>query len=244
MNWFVNWFDSPYYHVLYKNRDNQEAKYFIDNIINYLKIKNDSKIIDIACGNGRHAVYLNQLGFQVIGVDLSENNISFAKKKENEKLSFFQHDMRNPFKLNEFNLALNLFTSFGYFDNDKDNQKAMISMSQNLKKDGILIIDFMNVKKIISNLVKSEKKEINNITFKITREIVKNQIIKSIKITDNNKQYTFQEKVNILTLNQFSQLIKKAGLTIIDIFGDYKLSSFNANCSDRLILVCKNNYLK
>ncbi len=82
MNWFVNWFDSPYYHVLYKNRDNQEAKYFIDNIINYLKIKNNSKIIDIACGNGRHAVYLNQLGFQVIGVDLSENNISFAKKKK------------------------------------------------------------------------------------------------------------------------------------------------------------------
>ena len=60
MEWFKNWFNSPYYHILYKERDSYEAEYFIDNLIIYLKIAENSKIIDIACGKGRHSIYLEQ----------------------------------------------------------------------------------------------------------------------------------------------------------------------------------------
>jgi SAM-dependent methyltransferase len=239
MKWFADWFNSPYYHILYKDRDEREAQHFIDNLITYLQIKKESKLIDIACGKGRHATYFNKLGFDVVGLDLSKNSITTAKQNENERLQFFTHDMRKTFKENSFHVVTNLFTSFGYFDNDKDEQEAVNAMSDNLKSDGILIIDFMNAKKVIAHLVESEQKQIQDITFNIRRKFEDNYIIKDISFSDKERNYNFQEKVKALTLSDFSDFISNAGLKIIDIFGNYKLENFNATSSERLILICK-----
>ena len=239
MKWFADWFNSPYYHILYKDRDEREAQHFIDNLVTYLEVKKENKLIDIACGKGRYASYFNKLGFDVVGVDLSENSITTAKQSENEKLQFFTHDMRKTFKTNSFNVATNLFTSFGYFDNDKDEQEAINAMADNLKLEGILIIDFMNVKKVIAHLVKSEQKQIQYITFNISRKFENNYIIKDISFFDKGQKYHFQEKVKAITLSDFYDFISNAGLTIIDIFGNYKLEDFNAISSERLILICK-----
>ena len=172
-------------------------------------------------------------------MDLSENNIITAKQNENEKLHFFTYDMRNTFKANSFNVVTNLFTSFGYFEDKKDEQKAINAMAENLKSDGILIIDFMNIKKVISHLVNSEQKLIEQIIFNISRKFKNNYIIKDISFSDNGKNYHFQEKVRAITLSDFSSFINNAGLKIIDIFGNYHLEDFDARTSDRLILICK-----
>lgn len=238
MSWFKTWFDSKYYHILYKNRDEKEAIRFLDNITQYLKITKGN-ILDVGCGKGRHAKYFNELGFNVVGIDLSLNSISIAKQKETQDLKFHQFDMRKVFKENSFNLVTNLFTSFGYFDNTQDEQKSINAMSKNLKKDGLLIIDFMNVKKIIKNLVGEESKEINKVKFDITREFKDDYILKNINITDNNVSLRFQEKVHALTLFDFSEMIQKSGMSIIDIFGSYNLDSFDASKSERLILIAR-----
>tara|TARA_B100001758_G_C18417002_1_gene621087 strand:+ start:10634 stop:11356 length:723 start_codon:yes stop_codon:yes gene_type:complete len=239
MNWFSEWFNSPYYHILYKERDNTEARNFINNLVAHLEIDKGSKLIDIACGKGRHSTYFNMLGLEVTGIDLSDNSIKQAKQNENEKLNFFIHDMRKPFKSNTFNIATNLFTSFGYFDDKKDDQKAINAMAENLKSDGLLIIDFMNVKKVISNLVRSEKKQVEGITFNITRKYKKGYIIKDITFIDKDKRYTFQEKVRAINLSDFYKFISNAGMKIINLFGNYELENFNAMNSDRLIIICK-----
>ena len=239
MNWFEDWFNTSYYHILYKNRNYKEAKKFIDNLVLHLKIQKNQKLIDIACGKGRHANYFNKLGFDVIGIDLSEKNIHMAKNNETKKLKFQIYDMRNVFKENYFDIATNLFTSFGYFDAKKDDEKAMISMAKNLKKNGLLIIDFMNVEKTISNLIPSEIKKIDNVLFKINRHITSKHIVKYINVLDNNKQKQYKEKVKILKLVDFYNLTKKAGCRIINIFGNYNLDPFNAKKSNRLILICK-----
>ena len=150
MSWFANWFNSPYYHTLYKNRDEREAQVFIDNLINYLQIQKGSKLIDIACGKGRHAKYFNQKGMDVVGIDLSPNSINSAKKDESKNLQFSVHDMRENYQEDTFDIVTNLFTSFGYFKDNTDEQKAINAMASNLKKEGLLIIDFMNVKKVIN----------------------------------------------------------------------------------------------
>ena len=239
MSWFANWFDSPYYHTLYKNRDEKEAQVFIDNLIAYLQIPKGSKLIDIACGKGRHAKYFNKKGMDVVGVDLSQNSINTAKKDENKNLQFSVHDMRENYQENAFDVVTNLFTSFGYFENNKDEQKAINAMANNLKKEGILIIDFMNAKKVITNLVLNEQKTINNIQFDITRQVKDGFILKDIRITDGKEQQQFQEKVKAITLADYSEFITNAGLKIIDIFGNYKLDNFDEKISDRLILICK-----
>jgi SAM-dependent methyltransferase len=98
MSWFEDWFNTPYYHILYKDRDYKEAENFISNLTKELKLPTHSSIIDLACGKGRHSVFLNQLGFEVLGVDLSEESILHNKQFENSaspKLEFKVHDMRN-----------------------------------------------------------------------------------------------------------------------------------------------------
>jgi len=239
MSWFANWFDSPYYHTLYKNRDEKEAQVFIDNLIDYLQIQKRSKLIDIACGKGRHAKYFNHKGMDVVGVDLSPNSINTAKKDENKNLQFSVHDMRENYQEDTFDIVTNLFTSFGYFEDHKDEQKAINAMASNLKKEGLLIIDFMNAKKIIANLVLNEQKTIDFIQFDITRHVKNGYILKDICITDGKEQQQFQEKVKAITLADYSKFIINAKLKIIDIFGNYKLDNFDEKISDRLILICK-----
>jgi SAM-dependent methyltransferase len=239
MNWFANWFDSPYYHLLYKNRDDKEAQSFIDNLICRLKIPKKSTILDVACGKGRHSIYFNKRGMKVEGIDLSHNSINIAKKEENKTLNFSVYDMRKVFKKDAFDIIVNLFTSFGYFKKNEDEQKAITAMALSLKQEGTLIIDFMNTKKVIKNLVESERKEVDGVTFNIKRSIRNNYIIKDIIFSDNGNNYQFQEKVKALTLDDFSKLISHAGLKIIDIFGNYRLKDFNALTSERLIIICK-----
>ncbi len=239
MNWFANWFNSPYYHLLYKNRDETEAQFFIDKLVSHLQIPKGSKLLDVACGKGRHSIYFNKKGLNVTGIDLSFNSISTAKKNTNPTLQFEVQDMREVFKLNEFDIVVNMFTSFGYFEKEADEQKSINAMALNLKKEGILIIDFMNVKKVIENLVKYEKKIVDEVTFNISRSLEDNYIIKDITFSNNSENYQFKEKVKALTLADFYSFISKAGLKIIDIFGNYKLDGFSAKSSERLIIICK-----
>ncbi|MGZ4037453.1 MAG: SAM-dependent methyltransferase, partial [Bacteroidia bacterium] len=118
--WFKDWFNSPYYHVLYKNRDQSEAAAFIDKLSGHLELNAGHLIWDLACGKGRHSTYLNKKGFNVTGTDLSENNIQKASVNANDRLEFYVHDMRTLFRVNYFTHVLNLFTSIGYFGNVND----------------------------------------------------------------------------------------------------------------------------
>ena len=131
-DWFVDWFDTPYYHILYQNRNDLEAKKFIQTLMGHLKLPKSSKILDLACGKGRHSKTLNELGYDVLGVDLSENSINEAKRLSNDTLSFRVHDMREVLVGTKFDAIFNLFTSFGYFDSNKENERMCASIAQML----------------------------------------------------------------------------------------------------------------
>jgi SAM-dependent methyltransferase len=238
-NWFQNWFNSPYYHILYQKRDEEEAEFFIDNLCSFLKPKSGAKMLDIACGRGRHAIYLNKKGFDVLGIDLSIASIKFAKQFKNKTLDFFVHDMRHLFYTNYFDFSLNLFTSFGYFETDKDHINALKSFRKSLKKDGKLVIDYMNSQKIINRLVTKESKEIDGINFHISRTVKEGKIIKTIDFEHHKKHFSYQEIVKDFKLADFERLFDAAGLSISHIFGDYKLNNFDINESDRLIFICE-----
>src|SRR5262245_32659226 len=100
--WYVDWFNSPYYHLLYNNRNDDEAVFFIDNLCNNLNLQPHARLWDIACGKGRHAIALNKKGYEVTGTDLSKNNIREALHNSNATLEFYVHDMREPFRVNYF----------------------------------------------------------------------------------------------------------------------------------------------
>ena len=236
--WYASWFDTPYYHILYKDRDHAEARLFMDNLTAYLNLPEDARILDLACGKGRHSVYLNELGFDVTGADLSENSIAEARKHENDKLHFTVHDMRQPMPT-KYDAIFNLFTSFGYFDNDADNLATLKAICKSLTEYGFAVIDFMNVDHVIKNLVPSEVKTVDGITFNIKRYVKNGHIFKEIDFEDEGKAFHFTERVQALRLEDFEALMDEAGIYLLDVFGDYKLRKFYRNESERLIMIFK-----
>lgn len=236
--WYASWFDTPFYHILYKDRDNTEAESFMQTLTNYLNIPEGGKILDLACGKGRHAIYLNSIGYDVTGVDLSENSIEFAKQFENETLHFDVHDMCKPYK-QQFDAVFNLFTSFGYFDKEEDNLNTIKAIKEDLNAYGFGVIDFMNTEYIIDNLVPEETKTVDGIEFKLKRYVDNGYILKDIDFTHDGVDYSYQERVRAFTLNDFKTLFEQAGVYLLDIFGDYKLHKFDAKASNRLIMIFK-----
>ncbi len=236
--WYASWFDTPFYHILYKDRDYGEAQVFMDNLTNYLNLPEHGSILDLACGKGRHSVYLNSIGFNVTGVDLSENSISHAKQFENESLKFEVHDMSKPLG-QTFDAVFNLFTSFGYFEDNNANLETIKAIKANINAYGFGVIDFMNSEYVINNLVEENTKTVEGIDFHQKRSLENGYIVKTITFTHNNEDYKFQERVKALTLEDFEQLFESANVHLLDVFGDYKLNKFHKNTSERLVMLFK-----
>ena len=237
--WYAEWFDTKYYHVLYKDRNDDEAILFIQNLISFLELPINSSVLDLACGKGRHSVTLNKLGYKVTGVDLSERSIKEASKSSRAGLCFDVKDMREPIPGAKFNAIFNLFTSFGYFDDLSDNQKVIDAINEMLVPNGLLIIDFMNAKKVVNNLVKREVKLVDGIEFHLTRNFDGQHIHKTIDFNDDGKSFSFTERVQALKKSDFLAMLDLRGFKIIRTFGNFDLSSFDEKTSDRLILIAK-----
>jgi len=237
--WFADWFDSPYYHILYKNRDYTEAELFLNNIVSLMKMPVGSSIIDLACGKGRHSVFLNNAGFKVKGVDLSANSIDYAKQFENENLHFEVADLRNLCIEPQFDYAFNLFTSFAYFKSDEENQQVLNQFRYCLKPNGILLLDFFNAEKVKLQQNITESKTIVGITFHIKKVIENQKVIKQIAFEAENKNYYFHEEVQLLTFSDFEKLFEQTGFKILNVFGNYNLENYEPNTSDRLIFLAQ-----
>jgi SAM-dependent methyltransferase len=236
--WFASWFDTSYYHQLYNNRNEDEAKLFISNLLDFLKLDKNAKLLDLACGKGRHAKTLNEFGYDVLGVDLSTNSISIASEMKNKHLDFQVHDMREPIQGKTFDTVFNLFTSFGYFDETTDNERVCSAIAEILNPNGILVIDFMNAEKVIANLVTKEEKTVDNLTFHITRQCDEKHIFKRIQFEDQGEKFDFTERVQALKLNDFEALLAEK-FRILHTFGSFDLNPFDASTSDRLIIIAQ-----
>lgn len=239
--WFKDWFNSPYYHQLYFNRDEQEAARFIDALINYLKPGAGSVMLDVASGKGRHAVHLAEMGFDVTGIDLSEDSIKEALLNESDNLHFYLHDMRLPFRINYFDYAFNFFTSFGYFATQREHDNAIRTIAQSLKKEGRFVLDYLNVHYAEDHLVHQFDKEIDNVNYFITKWFDETHFYKKITVEDEAlpEPLIYQEKVAKFSLGDFTEMFAYQGLQIQEVFGDYNFGKYDVRKSPRLIMIAQ-----
>lgn len=235
-DWFTDWFNTKYYHILYQHRDEHEAQVFMNNLTKFTQLQKGSSILDLACGKGRHSIYLNKLGFNVTGADLSINSIKHALKHKSESLNFIVQDMRLPFPI-KVDAVFNLFTSFGYFAEDIEDIRVIKNIKASLNTGGIAVIDYLNVDKTINTLVPKQKIHLDGIDFNISKKVQNDFIIKKIEFTIDGKYHSYFERVKCLNLMRFESIVEKAGLKIKDTLGDYNLHSFDVDTSNRLILV-------
>ena len=239
--WFENWFDSPYYHKLYFDRDETEAAAFIHKIIDYVKPLPNAYMLDVACGKGRHALTMAQHNYTVTGIDISPSSIAYAKQFETEKLEFFEHDMRLTFRINYYDIAFNLFTSFGYFNTLREHQAALRTIAQSLKPNGLFVMDYLNANYVQQHLQANEIKVIDGTTFTLNKHQTNLHFIKHIKIEDAAlpTALDYTEQVATFTLPQFETMFAKQGLVIEQVFGNYNLNAYDSSNSKRLVMVAR-----
>ncbi len=240
-DWFRDWFNSPYYYLLYADRDEKEAEAFIGRLLDYLQPAAGSTLLDVACGLGRHAKILAAKGYDVTGIDLAPNSIAKALESANDHLHFYEHDMRELFWINYFQYVFNFFTSFGYFDTDRENSNAIRTMVQALQKNGTLVMDYLNGTYADQHLIADSEKTIDGVRFVINKHCDDKHFYKKITIEDPAQpgSIQFTERVARLSLQQFTELFSRHGLEMQAVFGDYELNAYDEQESARLIMVAK-----
>lgn len=234
--WYEEAFDD-FYTIIYKNRDLNEAEKEMTSLIDFLNLKREERILDICCGMGRHAKVLRQMGFEVWGVDLSLKLLKIAKCQNLLYGRLVCGEMKSlPFK-QIFHLALNLFSSFGYFQDDQHNLIALVEMAKTLKSGGRLVLDHINRDKLQKNLIKEDI--LHNQGWEIIqkREIRGNRVIKNILLRKNGCIYrNIIEDVRIYHPEEIISMYKKAGFENIAIYGYFDGRPFDEN-SERMVVI-------
>jgi ubiquinone/menaquinone biosynthesis C-methylase UbiE len=235
-DWYKNWFGNEYLTV-YAHRDDQEASDLIDLIQSNINVSPLEKILDLCCGQGRHALILAKMGYTVYGMDLSRTLLNAArfKKNKNQNAYFIQADMRYLPCVDSFHLLLNLFTSFGYFDRDDENLKVFYEFYKVLQRGGNFVFDYLNKAHVQQNLVPFENEQVAGMQIDIEREIKGSRVQKKIILKKNNKESLFYESVKMYQPDEICTMLKKAGLSVLRIFGDYSGSEFNQD-SPRMVV--------
>lgn len=242
MNWFEDWFDSPLYEKLYANRDEKEARQLIEFLQSTLSLNECSHILDLGCGRGRHSLNLARQGYRVKGIDLSEEAIKKARRRAEDEgldnVDFQVRDMRNPLP-EKFDAIVNLFTTFGYFEEDRENSRVLDSVVSMLKERGIFVLDYLNAPRVRETYVPEEVGDFQGIDYKINRYIRDDAIYKEIVFSgdglDDKRSYT--ERVKLYDLEWFKRELDNRNLMIDHVYGDYRGHEYDPAESPRLLII-------
>jgi SAM-dependent methyltransferase len=242
--WYKEWFSSPFYHKLYFERDEKEAEAFIKKLIEHLQPQPGSRMLDVACGKGRHSKTLASLGYQVTGIDISFDSIAYAKQFEKDNLDFFVHDMRLPFRGNYFDYAFNFFTSFGYFKTRREHDDAIRTITKSLKPQGVFVIDYLNVHYAEQQLTHNETKKIGETIYDIHRWDDETHFYKKITVTDPSLSEPVEntEKVAKFSLGDFTDMLAFQRMQVQEVFGDYRFTKYDIKNTPRLIVIARKNF--
>ena len=238
-DWYKEWFNSPFYHKLYFDRDEKEAQGFIERVIHHLDPPSGAVMLDVACGKGRLSKFLSEHGYDVSGIDISFESIHYARQFENDRLHFYQHDMRLPAWINYFDYAFNFFTSFGYFNTKREHDDAIRTLANSLKPGGMMLIDYLNVHFVEDHLVHNEIKNIGSTRYEIRRWMDDSHFYKRILVTDPSLTSPIDctEKVAKFSLGDFTDMLSFNKLQVTEVFGNYDLNPYHVRNTPRMIII-------
>jgi cyclopropane fatty-acyl-phospholipid synthase-like methyltransferase len=241
-NWFEEWFDTEEYLNVYRHRNEEDAKNLFNLINKNILPEKGSKVLDLACGAGRHSILFAKNGFDVTAVDISDNLLNVARKTANElslNISFIKSDLRELHFTEKFHLILNLFTSFGYFESDDENEEIIKFASEHLLNNAYFVIDFFNIVYLKNNIIPVTYDKIEDGIIKQERVFEGNRIVKKITITKKNDVKYYYESVRTYSKDELITLIIKNGLRIQNVIGNYLGVEFEEINSPRVIIIAK-----
>ena len=234
----INWFEEGFgkeYLTVYQHRDESEAHVLANLIRSRVRCAEGSPALDVACGAGRHRRFLGNHQW-VVGIDLSSALLRIARGMDQGAL-LVRADMRAlPFRSGTFALVVNLFTSFGYFNDDSQHQLVVAEIARVTAPGGWFVLDFLNARYVRRTLVPFDQRQIGSLLVVQKREISTDgrYVHKSIKMIGTDR--IFHERVRLFDLKDLTSMLQACGFTITEALGDYQGGPVTTG-SPRVILV-------
>lgn len=238
--WFEEWFNTEEYLNVYRHRNDADAERLVNLILANTILDHNADVIDLACGNGRHSIHFAECGFNVTAVDLSEILLDAAQKNAESlglSIKFVNSDIRSFQSESKFDLAVNLFTSFGYFETDDENFSLFKNIFNSLKNNGYFVLDYFNANYLSNNLVTHSEEIVSEKKIIQERRIIGHRVIKDITISEDGLRKSFRESVRIYSGTELLAAIKNSGFKVHKVFGDYDGINFDLNSSPRIIII-------
>jgi SAM-dependent methyltransferase len=237
--WYERWFGEDYLRV-YAHRDDKDARIQAELITGHFPPKEFPELLDLCCGDGRHVRIFTEKGYSVTGIDLSPLMIETARNRACGNVSLAVKDMREIEWKETFDIVVNLFTSFGYFEDEEEDLQVVRAVHASLKKGGVFWLDFMNRDFVIENLKDISHLEVEDFTVEEHRRLTgdEKRIEKDIVITKEDDSRTYNESVRLYSQEEIHSLLSRGEFEIINKFGDYNGTEFSKT-SERLIIVSR-----
>jgi len=238
-SWFKTWFGKDYLRV-YPKRNDEEAVRNLPFLERELHLTARDRILDLCCGDGRYSIPLAEKGYRVVGQDLSFELLSPAREKAGSvkgEVTFFQADMRTALFPDFFDALINMFTSFGYFSEDRENLLTLKNIRVSLKRRGRFVIDYLNPDFVINRLEPETVEKRENYLIRQTRRYDERgkRIEKTILIEEGEDQRRYQENVRLYSRGELEAMLTEAGLALKSVYGNFDHSPFGLD-APRMIL--------
>jgi SAM-dependent methyltransferase len=231
MTWYETAFRKEYLD-LYYHRDDKSAKAEAEFAVKAMGLPENARVLDIACGGGRHARAMTDLGFRVVGLDLSRDLLASA-----EGILRVRADMRHvPFD-GGFTGATSFFTSFGYFD-EEGNRSVLSTAHGALRSGGVYLLDYMNATQVRAQLVEESEEDRDGAHYIVKRRITNDRVEKDVHIEKDGKVVEYTESVRLYLHNDLASMLVEAGLDPVATYGDFDGRDFTTD-APRCIFVAR-----
>ncbi len=239
--WFRDWFGGEYL-ALYPHRDRAEARRAVELLQETAGRGSGTRVLDLGCGAGRHLVELDRIGYRAMGLDLSQRMIAAARDALPEA-GLVRADMRLlPFRPASFDVVTSYFTSFGYFDDERDDLGVLHEVRRVLRPGGVFLFDFMNAEEVVTNLRTEDRRTVSGVDVIQERRLVDDGRVVEKRITigprEGKPEREFVERVRLYRPEELDSMMVRAGLVPGPCFGGYDRSPFT-RASPRYIVVAE-----
>lgn len=239
--WYEESFGKDYL-LIYRHRDDQGAANEVHHMMQWLDLPKPAKVLDLCCGTGRHSAVLAEAGYHVTGIDLSQELLHEARLNDAcGQIRYIQGDMRSIPLTGPYDAVVNLFTSFGYFEHDVENEKVVHEMARVLGHGGKFVVDYLNPGYVLRHLIPYSEREEQGTSIQEYRFIQHQAVCKTVILSDGvTRPRKHHERVQLYGLRQFQMMFQRSGLNLEQVYGDYKGTPYKEEHSERMIMIgCK-----
>ena len=234
-DWYVRSF-GELYPLLYRHRDDEQARGQVDELVELLGLRVGRRVLDICCGAGRHLEALRAAGLDAFGLDLSAPLLRRAAQRPGLRERIVRADVRAlPFE-GRFQAAVNLFTSFGYFPDERENAGQLRQMARCLRPGGLLLMDLPNRAALEHEIEPHSVEEVDGLHVEHRRRFAADRMIKCTTVTDGGEPREFTESVRVYWPDELTAMAAAAGLGRVRLFGGFDGRPFNEE-AERMIVI-------